>query len=93
VTGAKRGFCLLDHKPAPGFKGTKDNKLDIDCGNQGIGVGWADEYTSHLEGQWIDVTDVPPDDDVLDVETNAEHVIVESNYRDNSTAVPQKIHH
>jgi hypothetical protein len=94
VTGAKRGFCLLDYRPAPNFKGTRDKRQYLSCGSsQGIGVGWADEYTSQLDGQWIDVTDVPAGDYVLDVETNAEHVIQEANYRDNSTAVPQKIQH
>ena len=94
VVGTKRGFCLLDFMPAPNFHGTRDPRRFLDCfHNQGIGVGWADEYTSKLDGQWIDVTDVPPGDYVLEVEANASHVFIETNYRDNSTAVRQKVHH
>jgi lysyl oxidase len=93
VQGAKRGFCVVDYQPAPNFQGTRDKRNYLNCfSNQGIGVGWADEYVSRLDGQWIDVTDVTPGDYVLDVETNAEHVFVESNYRDNSTAIPLKVH-
>ena len=94
VVGTKRGFCLLDFIPAPNVHVTRDPRRFLDCfHNQGIGVGWADEYTSKLDGQWIDVTDVPPGDYVLEVEANASHVFIETNYRDNSTAVRQKVHH
>jgi hypothetical protein len=94
VKGAKRGFCLLDYLPAPNFQTTRDPRRFLNCfGEQGIGVGWADEYTSHLDGQWIDVTDVPAGDYVLDVETNAEHVFVETNYRDNTAAIHVTIRH
>jgi hypothetical protein len=93
VQGLKRGFCLLDLKPAPNFKGTRDGRTYVSCDDQGIGVGWADEYTSKLDGQWVDVTDVPAGDYVLDVETNAERVFTETNYRNNSAAIPVVVKH
>src|SRR5205823_5525575 len=79
VVGAKRGFCMLDFGPAPGGLGkTRDPKRFDDCfHNQGVGVGWADEYISKLDGQWIDVTNVPSGDYVLEVEANPDHVLTE----------------
>lgn len=93
VEGFKRGFCLYDYKPAPHFKGKRDAKTYVGCGNQGIGVGWADEYVSKLDGQWVDVTEVPEGDYVLEVEANAERVFVETNYRNNSTAIQVVVKH
>jgi lysyl oxidase-like protein 2/3/4 len=56
-------------------------------GNQGISVGWADEYVFQLDGQWIDITDVASGSYVLEVETNPTWAIQEKNYLDNSYAV------
>ena len=51
----KLGFCLVDSiqwdpnaNPFPIY----------DCFDQGIQPGWADEYSSSLDCQWIDITDV-----------------------------------
>jgi len=59
--------------------------------NQGISVGWADQYVRSLDGQWIDITKVRNGDYVIEIEVNAEHVFEESNYGNNSTAVPLKL--
>jgi hypothetical protein len=94
VEGFKRGFCIIDYKPAPEFQGKRDQKTYLSCAtNQGISVGWADEYTARLDGQWIDVTDVPEGNYVLQVEANAERVFVETNYRNNSDAVSVVVKH
>jgi lysyl oxidase len=95
VEGFKRGFCLLDYKPASGTIGKRDPKKYVTCNNQGIGVGWADEYVSKLDGQWVDVTEVPDGNYVLEVEANAERVFIEANgnYGNNSDAVPVVVKH
>ncbi|MGH7858192.1 MAG: lysyl oxidase family protein [Candidatus Binatia bacterium] len=83
VTGEKRGFCVIDVRrylpTAPIYQSCS--------GNQGIIVGWADEYHWSLDGQWVDVTDVPSGDYVLEAEVNAERLYVESEYANNSAAV------
>ncbi len=51
--GYKNGFCVLDlFCPNGGL-------AKYGCGNMGISVGCADEYSSGLPCQWIDVTDTP----------------------------------
>ena len=100
VKGVKRGFCVIDFAKAPNFQGQRDPQKYVDCGygttvhgNQGIGVGWADTYGSKLEGQWIDVTDVPDGDYVLEVEANAQHSFQEVNYNDDFASKQVKVIH
>jgi Lysyl oxidase len=105
VLGTKRGFCVVDFARAPAkeFKGKRDERKYLSCGtifegttypgNQGIGVGWADTYDRDLPGQWIDVTDVPDGDYILDVETNPDHSFQEARYDNNSASKPVKVTH
>ncbi|MGH4023281.1 MAG: lysyl oxidase family protein [Pseudonocardiaceae bacterium] len=100
IKGAKRGFCVIDFAKAPEFQGQRDPKKYVDCGygttvhgNQGIGVGWADTYGRKLEGQWIDVTDVPDGEYVLEVEANALHSFQEVNYKNNFGSKRIKVTH
>lgn len=94
VEGAKRGFCVIDFKVWAGFQGTRDPRTYVDCtNNQGIGVGWVDKYSKSLDGQWIDVTDVPNGNYVLNVEANAERVFAEANYKNNSASFPVVVKH
>lgn len=100
TVGTKRGFCVIDVNGAPEFQGVRDPKTYTVCGygttlhgNQGISVGWADTYGRKLEGQWIDVTDVPDGDYILEVETNAQHSFQEQSYGNNVASKPVKITH
>ena len=70
--GHKQAFCLEDTLPY-----TTNFTNDYDCSNQGITSGWGDEYDKHLDGQWVDVTDVPEGDYTLRVTINAEGKVVE----------------
>jgi len=83
VAGNKQGFCVIDivnYTPlAPSHYGSCSN-------DQGISVGWADEYISSLDGQFIDVTNVVNGTYVLEAEVNAEHVFIETNYTNNRTS-------
>jgi Lysyl oxidase len=105
VLGTKRGFCVVDYARAPAteFQGKRDERKYLDCGvifegttypgNQGLGVGWADTYVRNLPGQWIDVTDVPDGNYILDVETNPDHSFQEARYDNNSAARTIKVTH
>jgi Lysyl oxidase len=65
--GHKQSFCMTDSRRYSG-----DRPRRFDCHFQGITVGWADRYGFDLDGQWVDVTDVPPGDYVLIVTVNPE---------------------
>ncbi len=84
VSGLKQGFCVIDvvrygSTAAPTY---------TSCGSdQGISVGWADEYHAKLDGQWVDVTSVAPGAYVLEAEVNAERLYVETDYQNNRAAV------
>ena len=87
--GHKQAFCLMDFEPwAPGIEWRDAN---YHCGMQGIGAGWADTYDSYLDCQFVDITDVPEGDYLLQVNVNYGHLLAESDYSNNSTEVPVHI--
>ena len=51
--GFKNGFCLIDVECSGG------GSFTYTCSNQGISAGCGDIYSSGLDCQWIDITDVP----------------------------------
>ena len=92
VVGRKQGFCVIDVVPYPeGVKNPPPPKYFSCSSNQGISVGYADEYHFTLGCQFIDVTDVAPGDYILEVEVNPERLFPESNYTNNSAAILVKI--
>lgn len=90
VAGYKEGFCIIDLVDASHLlddPNTAQPRNYLNCStNQGLSVGWADEYIWSLDGQWIDVTDVPKGDYVLEAEVNAERFFEEMDYTNNSGA-------
>jgi len=52
--------------------------------NQGLSVGWSDIYQRWFDCQWIDITGIANGTYLLQVEVNANHAILESNYDNNS---------
>ena len=91
IEGAKRGFCVIDIRRVPGVDGPRQPQYTSCSANQGISVGWADEYHWSLDGQWINVTNVAAGNYMLEVEVNAEHLFAEGNYANNDTAVSVRI--
>ena len=64
--GFKNGFCVLD-------LGCVTGVAKFGCGNMGITAGCYDVYSSALECQWVDVTDVPAGTYHLVLKTNWDH--------------------
>ncbi len=62
--GFKNGFCVLDLDCPPGI-GAK-----YGCNNMGITAGCGDIYSSGLDCQWIDITDVPDGQYILAMKVN-----------------------
>lgn len=97
ATSDKISFCLADTKKAPGrHPGTPRKKKYVRCVTNpnaqelraGISVGWADMYSAARYGQWIDVTDVPPGNYLLESEVNPDGIMQEATREDNRVSVP-----
>jgi hypothetical protein len=65
--GHKQSFCMTDSRR---YSGTRARRFD--CELQGITAGWGDRYAFDLDGQWVDVTGVPPGAYTLIVTVNPE---------------------
>jgi hypothetical protein len=81
--GYKQAFCLIDleHRSPWG----PANKQFTDCNtNQGVSSGWADLYNSGLPCQFIVIDGVPDGDYMLRSTTNAQHLLPEDTYGDNT---------
>ena len=89
AVGRKQAFCLEDvvawsrDVPPPPVP-----SVPFTCSNQGIHIGYEDIYPADLPCQWIDITGLPSGNYWLVVEVNAEHVISESDYANNTATVP-----
>ena len=93
----KTGFCLGDRYRADSDLPGPDRAAFPDrCGKgaprrltirEGISVGWGDNYHPHLEGQKLDVTDVPAGRYVLVHRVNPQRLLRESDYADNVSSL------
>lgn len=66
ATGHKQAFCLMD--TGAWAEGFGDGMRW--CGNQGISMGYQDDYGRFLDCQWIDITDVDAGDYTLHIAVN-----------------------
>jgi lysyl oxidase len=96
IRGNKLGLCFYDVlRMGQAFRATQvcpralDPQTYFGCDYAGLGVCWADIYEpiyGIVDGQWIDVTDVPEGFYVLENESNAKRLITEADYTNNSSA-------
>jgi hypothetical protein len=97
----KTGFCLGDRYNASRsavLPGEPDQPVwTQECGRgqperlvvrEGISPGYGDDYVPRLEGQWIDITDLPAGRYVLRHRVNVDRALRESEYGNNSAEVP-----
>lgn len=88
LVGRKQGFCIIDLLPYNFEGATPPPPKYVSCAsNQGLQVGYADEYHFGLSCQFVEVTDLPEGDYVLEDHVNAEHLLPESDFTNNSSAV------
>ena len=99
AAGHKAGFCLGDrYDTAPGsLPGEPAGPVWAgECGrsrpdllslSEGISVGWGDDYVPLLEGQYVDVTGLPPGRYVLVHRVNADRALRESDYGNDAASV------
>lgn len=83
IDGAKQAFCLMDTERR-GDWGPEEAQF-ADCNsNQGISAGWADLYGKSLPCQFVVIDGVPDGTYVLRSTTNAQRVVPESTFADNT---------
>jgi Lysyl oxidase len=88
VVGRKQGFCVIDVAPFKFGNVTPGPPRYQSCSqNQGLKVGWADQYVFLLSCQFIQMTSVPEGDYVLEDQVNPEQLFPESDYTNNASAV------
>lgn len=88
VFGRKQGFCVIDVAPFQfGDVQPGPPKYQSCSQNQGIKVGWADQYVPLLACQFIQMTGVPEGTYVLEDHVNPEHLFPESDFTNNTAAV------
>jgi hypothetical protein len=88
--GRKQAYCLIDSEQISQGP-TIACEAAYDCENQGLQAGWADIYSSDLDCQWLDVTDVPPGEYRLQVTLNPGRLFDEVSYENNTSSVPVTI--
>lgn len=81
----KQGFCVIDIARYWATAGPAEYQS---CSNnQGLTIGWADQYGPQLACQFLQITDFRDGVYVLEEHVNAEHLFPESNYANNTAAV------
>ncbi len=92
----KTGFCLGDRYPAAPPAERAPAAYTSRCGlerpdlravTQGISVGYGDDYSAQLEGQYVDVTGLPGGRYQLVHRANADRAVLEEDYGNNSASV------
>ncbi len=90
ATSEKITSCVLDMNrlPSPPPNSPSDPFFS-ECGQefQGLSVGWADTYAATLDGQELDITDIPDGRYALQLLVNPDELFIESNYDNNSAIV------
>lgn len=101
--GHKQSFCLVNMAPLsipstpapPGTRPEPEPELEPTVGPHGessgcnlLQAGWADIYSLDTPCQWVDVTDVPEGDYVLQLSVNPLGRIVESVTDNNTVLIP-----
>ena len=77
--GHKASFCLEDSVCDTGSYARYRCSTDV----QGISVNCGDLYARHLDCQWIDITGVPDGFYTIQLHVNPDHLVIESDYRNN----------
>ncbi len=86
LIGRKMGFCMIDTDPYSA--GANATPTFTSCAsNQGVSAGWSDSYNAYLDGQYLEVDSLKSGDYVLEVQVNAEQLLPEANYLNNSSAI------
>lgn len=85
ATGGKISFCLIDITKYDPNAGSSNYGS---CGTtQGVTAGWSDVYSRHLADQWINISGIDDGDYYLEVVTDPEDQLLESDETNNTTII------
>lgn len=85
ATGGKISFCLID---ITRFDPNADSSRYGSCGTtQGVSAGWSDVYSRGLADQWINISGIDDGDYYLEVVTDPENQLLESDETNNTTII------
>ena len=85
ATGGKISFCLIDIARYDANSGPSNYGS---CGTiQGVTAGWSDVYNRNLPDQWINIAGVADGDYYLEVVTDPENQLLESDETNNTTII------
>ena len=88
IGSQKVTFCLIDWiKISDNSPNTERAYSACDGEFQGVSPGWMDQYHQDLEGQELDVTNLPTGYYFLVLTANPEHHFIESDFSNNSSWV------
>ncbi len=104
LTARKAGFCLGDRYDSRRSARLRSEPLQAvwteECGRgrpdlrdleEGISVGYGDDYAPYLEGQFVDVTDLPAGTYVLVHLANPGNGLREASYENNAASVSLRL--
>jgi lysyl oxidase len=86
ITGRKAGFCMIDSLQVDPSASSTPRFMSCST-NQGLSAGWEDRYDARLDGQYVEVDGLKEGIYVLENHVNAEHLLPETDYSNNSTAI------
>ncbi|KAG7349079.1 glycosyl hydrolase family 16 protein [Nitzschia inconspicua] len=86
MNGSKKAYCMEDTARHHDGMSIGCDKV-YDCGFQGIQRGWVDSYGWSLDCSWLDITELPPGEYVLEIEANPGRVFPELSYDNNKAMV------
>ncbi len=90
ATGGKISFCLID---ITRYDPNASSSHYGSCGTtQGVSAGWSDVYSRGLADQWINIAGIADGDYYLEVVTDPENQLVESDETNNTTIITVTIH-
>ena len=87
--GAKTTFCVMDTtRVNTRLSGSPKKAVYANCGStvQGMSVGWGDTYGYQLDGQFIDVTNLPDGDYRLTIVLDPKNKLTESEETTDNTS-------
>lgn len=86
-SSSKLSYCMIDTDIIdPDLAGPSPSRSYRGCGRlrQGLSPGWGDEYRSHLEGQYVNISRLPDGVYALVSTANPSATLFEADYANNS---------
>jgi len=89
LLGQKKTYCMEDSTQLTFFNAPNVFCTgNTTCAQQGLSIGWFDQYGPTLDCQWIDITDLPPGNYILQQCVNPHRQFQEAMFDNNCIETP-----